>query len=108
MSTDVRTRRKGQSALSQSVLRRMLLLTIASGFALLPGLAGQAQTAPDGGQIVTPPSGIEKPGDVGKRAHTNVEIFVPNGGSAPPNSAATPGGPQGTNGGKSPDSSPQK
>jgi kumamolisin len=31
-------------------------------------------------QIVIPLSGLEEPGDVGKRVHTNVELFVPAGG----------------------------
>lgn len=59
----------------------LLSFAMAGGAAVLINLSVQAQTAPDGGRIVTPPSGIEKPGDVGKRAHTNVEIFVPKGGA---------------------------
>ena len=40
--------------------------------------SGHAQPAPSGGQVITPGSSIEKPGDVGLRAHTNIEIFTPN------------------------------
>jgi kumamolisin len=52
--------------------------------------AGAAQTDPTGinrnagkhiagGQIVTPASGIERPGDLGLRSHTNFKIFIPPG-----------------------------
>ena len=29
------------------------------------------------GKVFTPDSSIEKPGDVGKRAHTNIKLFMP-------------------------------
>ena len=43
------------------------------------GPIGQIQNAPSGGYIVIPESSIEKPGDAGVRAHTNVEIYIPPG-----------------------------
>ena len=47
---------------------------------------GEAQLAPTGGQVVTPGSSIEKPGDMGVRAHTNFQIFIPN--QPPPRSGS--------------------
>jgi hypothetical protein len=103
-------RRRRRSRTPQPVLWRAWQLAGVAAVALLPGLAGHAQTAPNGGRIITPPSGIEIPGDVGKRAHTNVEIFAPNGkaglrlparpagrepGAGAPPASPTPGGPQG-------------
>jgi len=59
------------------------------------GLRAQAPAA--GGQVSTPDSSIEKPGDSGVRAHTNIQIYRPNrgadGGPAPPVSSG-PGAPQ--------------
>ena len=40
--------------------------------------AGHAQVAPNAGQVTIPGSSLEKPGDTGVRAHTNIEIFRPN------------------------------
>ena len=45
--------------------------------ALLAASGVHAQTSPVGGQVTTPDSSIEKPGDSGVRAHTNIEIFRP-------------------------------
>ncbi len=61
--------------------------TVAAAAAWLAAGGGAAQAAAALGEIVTPPSGVEKPTDVGLRAHTNVEVFVPAGGFGP-------GGPQ--------------
>jgi len=54
-----------------------------------------APTAPTGGQVVTPASNIEKLGDVGKRGHTNIEIFVPRPGTVltPPSPGSPDAGP---------------
>jgi hypothetical protein len=81
--------------------------------ALLATGNGYAQVSPGAGQVSTPEkSSIEKPGDTGVRAHTNIQIFVPNQGAN--GAQALPGGggpgaagsraPQGpvTNGVKSP------
>jgi hypothetical protein len=57
--------------------------------ALIAGAEGHGQTAPGGGQVSTPQSTIEKPGDTGVRAHTNTQIFIPNRG---PNGAQAPPG----------------
>ena len=74
---------------------------------LLIAGSAHAQAPPGEGQVYTPQSSIEKPGDTGVRAHTNVQIFIPNrgadGAQAPPGSrapgAAGPSSPQapGTN-----------
>jgi hypothetical protein len=37
----------------------------------------QTEHGPVKGKIVSPESSIEKPGDIGKRAHTPLEIVVP-------------------------------
>jgi len=50
----------------------------AFAFALTAGAEGYGQTPPGGGQVWTPRSSIEEPGDVGVRAHTNIQIFTPN------------------------------
>jgi hypothetical protein len=42
---------------------------------------GYAQAPSTGGQVLTPESSIEKPGDTGVRAHTNIQIFLPNRGA---------------------------
>ena len=38
---------------------------------------GYAQVPPGTGQVSTPGSSIEKPGDAGVRAHTNIQTFIP-------------------------------
>jgi len=54
----------------------------AFAMAMLAAAGGSAQAQPAGGQVSTPESSIEKPGDTGVRAHTNIEIFTPKGGPA--------------------------
>ncbi len=45
---------------------------------MLAAGSARAQVAPpQGGQVSIPNSSIEKPGDVGVRAHTNTQIFIP-------------------------------
>jgi hypothetical protein len=58
--------------------------------ALIAAAEGYGQTPAGEGQVVTPPSSIEKPGDSGVRAHTNTQIFIPNRG--PAGTRAPPGG----------------
>jgi kumamolisin len=53
-------------------------LVTAAAFASLPLSGASAQ---DAWQIVRPDSSIEKPGDNGVRAHTNIEILAPVGGA---------------------------
>ena len=60
-----------------------LLLGVVAG-AMLSAGSGHAQLAPTGGQVVTPESSIEQPGDAGVRAHTNIQIFIPSGAVADP------------------------
>jgi hypothetical protein len=57
--------------------------------ALIAAAEGYGQTPPGGGQVSTPQSTIEKPGDSGVRAHTNTQIFIPNRG---PDGARAPSG----------------
>jgi len=40
--------------------------------------SGYAQLLPTGGQVSIPESSVEKPGDTGVRAHTNIQVFNPN------------------------------
>jgi hypothetical protein len=54
----------------------------AFAIAALAAVGGSAQAQPAGGQVSTPGSSIEQPGDTGVRAHTNIQIFVPKGGPA--------------------------
>jgi hypothetical protein len=53
---------------------------------------GHARLAPTGGQVVTPGSSIEKPGDVGVRAHTNIQLFIPDRSPPGPPSPSRGGG----------------
>lgn len=73
--------------------------------ALLAAENGYAQVPPGTGQVSTPESSIEKPGDTGVRAHTNTQIFIPNQGAygvqAPPG-----GGIPGVAGSRSPQAPP--
>lgn len=61
---------------------------VLAAVALLGAGNGYAQVPPGTGQVSTPGSSIEKPGDTGVRAHTNIQIFIPNHGAngahAPP------------------------
>ena len=52
--------------------------------------SARAQVPPGAGQVYTPESSSQKPGDTGVRAHTNVEIFIPNRGAD--GGQARPGG----------------
>jgi kumamolisin len=83
-------------------LRSGLSRTFALAAVLLSGtaIAGVALAAPDmhatvetvpGGMLITPGSSIERPEDIGKRMHTNIKIFVPNGRASP--GATSPTGP---------------
>ena len=68
---------------------RILTLAMAAAVAFSAALTAQAaaddlsvkQSAPPGwhgeGVVVTPESSVPKPGDAGKRAHTNTKVFVP-------------------------------
>ncbi|MGA9530141.1 MAG: S53 family peptidase [Terriglobales bacterium] len=71
------------------------VLAVASTIALSLGLCAQSfaqESAGHKGTIVIPSSSIEKPGDIGQRAHTNIRMFVPTGGfsSAQPLAAGPP------------------
>src|ERR1700733_5364460 len=70
-----------QSGISSTFALAAILLsgTALSGVAhAAPDTRATVQTVP-GGRIITPGSSIERPEDVGHRAHTNIEIFEPNG-----------------------------
>lgn len=45
---------------------------------LLAGTLATAQIRPISGKVLVPDSSIEKPTDVGKFAHTNIRVFLPN------------------------------
>ena len=68
------------------MMRRLSIGVLA--VALLTTGNGYAQLPPGTGQVSTPESSVEKPGDAGLRAHTNIQIFIPdqgaNGAHAPP------------------------
>jgi hypothetical protein len=49
-----------------------------------------AQQTLSGGKIIIPESSVERPGEVGNRGHTNIEIFVPRGGWPKGSEGATP------------------
>ena len=61
--------------------------------ALLAAGNGYAQVPPGTGQVSTPESSIERPGDTGVRAHTNLQIFIPNEGANGAHAAPGGGGP---------------
>ncbi len=65
---------------------RLSIAMLAAAF--LAAENGYAQVPPGAGQVSTPESSLEKPGDTGVRAHTNTQIFIPNqgayGAQAPP------------------------
>ena len=66
--------------------------------ALIAAAEGYCQTPPGEGQVSTPQSTIEKPGDSGVRAHTNTKIFIPNrgpDGRRAPSRGTDTGAPQG-------------
>ena len=44
---------------------------------LVSGAAATAQIRPTGGKVLVPASSIEQPTDVGRFAHTNIQIFLP-------------------------------
>ena len=74
---------------AKGLIRTLLWGTVGAATAalLVPGGAA-AQGARTRPQIITPPSGIERPEDIGMRAHTNVERVVLPGGLA--DSAVSP------------------
>jgi hypothetical protein len=75
-------------------------LAVAAAVTLAAVTSAHADTAASGGQVVIPESSVEKPGDVGKRGHTNIEIFVPRPGLTPPSPGVGPGAnPQATGAG---------
>jgi hypothetical protein len=63
------------------IVWRCCLSFMALIIALLATAGGHAQVPSAGGQVFTPESSIEKPGDNGVRAHTNIQIFLPNHGA---------------------------
>ena len=55
---------------------KLFSATILSVALVLTSLA-MAQIRPVSGKVFTPDSSIEKPSDFGKRAHTNIHVFLP-------------------------------
>src|SRR3954453_6268729 len=63
--------------------------TDAAGQAITsPATPAIAQRASTRGKVISPQSNIEHPGDLGLRAHTNVELMIPSGG---PTTTPAPG-----------------
>jgi len=62
-------------------LSRIASFALSSALLLASTGSALAQTVvrPRGGQVIIPSSSIEKPGDIGRRAHTNYKIFEPTG-----------------------------
>jgi hypothetical protein len=77
------------------------LTTEVLAVALLATRYGYAQVPPGAGQVSTPESSIEKPGDTGVRAHTNIQRFIPNRGAGGTQAPPGNGGP-GAAGSRSP------
>ena len=63
----------------------------ALAIALLAAGSGHAQDPPGAGQVVTPESSVQTPGDTGVRAHTIIQIFIPNQGTVGARALAPPG-----------------
>jgi len=65
-----------------NTLRHVASLALSSALLLAStgSALAQAPARPRGGQIIVPASGIEKPSDIGHRAHTTYKIFQPTGG----------------------------
>ena len=91
-----------QTARSKWIARRMRqnsgkrwvgALVWAIGVAMLAKGNGYAQPPPTGGEVITPGSRMEQPSSTGVRAHTNIQIFIPNRrAAAPPSSSRGNGG----------------
>jgi hypothetical protein len=80
------THRNGANCWPRVALQALAAAILAAG-------NGLAQAPPGAGQVVTPASSAQKPGDTGVRAHTNIQIFIPNRG----NDGAQPPGSGGVN-----------
>src|SRR5947208_10506234 len=67
----------------------LILIALMLGVSLGTDAIGQSITSPTTpaitqrastrGKVISPQSNIERPGDIGLRAHTNVELMVPSG-----------------------------
>jgi len=60
--------------------RRVIVVAITIALSLTLCMQAFAQGAEHKGTVIVPSSSIEKPGDAGKRAHTNIRMFVPTAG----------------------------
>ena len=56
---------------------RFSVIAMAVSFSLFLCLLTPAQAQAQKGSVVIPPSSLERPTDLGKRAHTNIRMFVP-------------------------------
>src|SRR5215469_4891770 len=82
---------------TDGAVRRLLAMTIVLGCAgTVVGAAAQTVTSlptpaightSTRGAVIRPQSNIEHPGDIGVRAHTNVELLIPTRGGARTSSA---------------------
>jgi kumamolisin len=81
--------------LNRSLQILNLLLFAAISLGIVNAAAGQVQMhgPMHGGQVTIPESSIEHKNDIGRRAHTNVKVFVPTGGRPEASTAVTSGPP---------------
>jgi hypothetical protein len=57
-------------------IKRFAAMTLAL---LLVSVLATAQIKPMSGKVLVPDSSIEKPMDIGRSAHTNIQVFLPSG-----------------------------
>ena len=62
--------------------KKLELLTAVLVFMLGLTSVGWSQRASTRGKVISPQSNLERSGDIGIRAHTNVELLIPNGSGA--------------------------
>jgi kumamolisin len=71
-------------------MRYSITNTALAGILLLVSLNPAFAQKPQKGTVVVPASSIEKESDIGRRSHTNIRVFVPQGGFTDPNPLVGP------------------
>ena len=61
-----------------ALVAALVLMVLAGAFSIACSDEDRAERKVPGGTVTTPESSVQKPGDVGVRSHSNVEIFTPN------------------------------
>lgn len=74
-------------------LYRFVALAITAALSVGVVNVASAQEKHLGGQVTNPASSVERKGDIGLRAHTNIKVFTPTGGLPHPSTAAIAGPP---------------